>query len=440
MAMAYVNEDFSQSTEKNAADGFDELVERKKRETMYELRQLQLGEKPVTGRDSINKLDSFFGKRMEVVKQAEHANVPVNTDRVEEHRPESVVVEVTTLFENRPVTSVLQSTTFRRQLENIVRSSISEYHRAASAAPAPAPVRPAPAARSPPAVIPPPPLPPSHRAVEQIPEEDDISFESSSDSLGAVNNWFSGENSRTGSGIVISNDEWTRTVNILEDRREDLVADISELVRRQLVTSTLESPTRDRLESTVLSHLNSTGTDGRRVAEYINTIHSNDIIHRNDFSNLGIMPPVDNSDSLSMISATAHTVPYSQSNRALHQQMKSMKDQFEELKKMMQLSLDMQMDLQRSIRQEVAASLSAVNEPSSAAATTASRYQSYPANDNQCLICLENDADTVLYQCGHLCMCQGCAYALKERSAKCPVCRAPIKDMLRVYKCSINKS
>ena len=57
-----------------------------------------------------------------------------------------------------------------------------------------------------------------------------------------------------------------------------------------------------------------------------------------------------------------------------------------------------------------------------------------PLDDTHCLICLDATADTVLYQCGHLCMCYTCGLQLKNRGSNCPVCRAPIKDIMRVFK------
>jgi len=54
-------------------------------------------------------------------------------------------------------------------------------------------------------------------------------------------------------------------------------------------------------------------------------------------------------------------------------------------------------------------------------------------SDCQCLICLDKPVDTVLYQCGHMCLCYGCGMQLKQRGAHCPVCRAPIRDIIKAY-------
>lgn len=93
---------------------------------MYELRQIQHGERPVTGQNRRENINQFFAKHLEAPAGSEgKENVPANVDAVEEHRPESVVVEVEGLFEQRRVSSVLQSTAFRRSLERIIRGSIT---------------------------------------------------------------------------------------------------------------------------------------------------------------------------------------------------------------------------------------------------------------------------------------------------------------------------
>ncbi|CAH0553941.1 unnamed protein product [Brassicogethes aeneus] len=54
----------------------------------------------------------------------------------------------------------------------------------------------------------------------------------------------------------------------------------------------------------------------------------------------------------------------------------------------------------------------------------------------ECTICYENSIDAVLYMCGHMCMCYECA--LQQWRGKggghCPLCRAVIKDVIRIYK------
>jgi len=50
-------------------------------------------------------------------------------------------------------------------------------------------------------------------------------------------------------------------------------------------------------------------------------------------------------------------------------------------------------------------------------------------DDKTCVICLENERCVALIPRGHLCLCRGCS----ATQTKCPVCRTPIKDLLRTF-------
>jgi hypothetical protein len=50
-----------------------------------------------------------------------------------------------------------------------------------------------------------------------------------------------------------------------------------------------------------------------------------------------------------------------------------------------------------------------------------------------CVICTEAEVSTVFYKCGHMCACNLCAFTLKQRRAKCPICRAPITDVIQAF-------
>ena len=54
---------------------------------------------------------------------------------------------------------------------------------------------------------------------------------------------------------------------------------------------------------------------------------------------------------------------------------------------------------------------------------------------NECTVCLEKPCDSVVYTCGHVCMCFECAINIKEsRDPLCPICRQDIKDVIRIFK------
>nr|CAG4643824.1 EOG090X03H5 [Lepidurus arcticus] len=54
----------------------------------------------------------------------------------------------------------------------------------------------------------------------------------------------------------------------------------------------------------------------------------------------------------------------------------------------------------------------------------------------ECTICYERGVDSVLYSCGHMCMCYDCAVQLwrGRGGGQCPMCRAMIKDVIRIYR------
>ena len=117
------------------------------------------------------------------------------------------------------------------------------------------------------------------------------------------------------------------------------------------------------------------------------------------------------------------------------------------------LSLRLQGDIHKAIRQEVAAAMAAprrgdqdqppfaavggtATAPGSATISAARVDASRTPDDSalgRCVICLDGCIDTVLYRCGHLCLCQSCAAIQQGRCGSCPVCRAPIVDVLKVY-------
>ncbi|CAN0008302.1 unnamed protein product [Lampetra planeri] len=59
---------------------------------------------------------------------------------------------------------------------------------------------------------------------------------------------------------------------------------------------------------------------------------------------------------------------------------------------------------------------------------------SSPRGRGECTICFENPADSVIYTCGHLCLCYACGQRLRRQiNPACPICRRLIKDVIRTY-------
>ncbi|XP_058236170.1 E3 ubiquitin-protein ligase NEURL1 isoform X1 [Hemibagrus wyckioides] len=68
-----------------------------------------------------------------------------------------------------------------------------------------------------------------------------------------------------------------------------------------------------------------------------------------------------------------------------------------------------------------------------------SKSPTFPSSSSswldECSICYENAVDTVIYACGHMCLCYSCGLRLKKMAnACCPICRRAIKDIIKTYR------
>ncbi|XP_015205407.1 E3 ubiquitin-protein ligase NEURL1B isoform X2 [Lepisosteus oculatus] len=59
-----------------------------------------------------------------------------------------------------------------------------------------------------------------------------------------------------------------------------------------------------------------------------------------------------------------------------------------------------------------------------------------PTSKNaECTVCFDQEVDTVIYTCGHMCLCNDCGLKLKKQSNSCcPICRRTIKDVIKIYR------
>ena len=54
---------------------------------------------------------------------------------------------------------------------------------------------------------------------------------------------------------------------------------------------------------------------------------------------------------------------------------------------------------------------------------------------NECSVCFEKAVDTVIYTCGHMCLCYECAVDIRDnQGGLCPMCRQPIKDLIKTFR------
>ena len=195
--------------------------------------------------------------------------------------------------------------------------------------------------------------------------------------------------------------------------REQVLTDISNLVNQQLVSSILRSDFRSTLEDRILDRLSRSGTDGQRTRQLVQEATR-------------LTPRV---------TPRSEITGASRAQFANAREVRELKDELSEMKNLLKLSLEMQMDMQRAFKQEISALISnTFVDSASARLVNTSRV----CQEGHCVICTEKEVDSVFYQCGHMCTCYMCSVNLKQKNHNCPVCRAPINDILRVFKANLD--
>ncbi|KAI7737842.1 hypothetical protein M8C21_020176, partial [Ambrosia artemisiifolia] len=106
--------------------------------------------------------------------------------------------------------------------------------------------------------------------------------------------------------------------------------------------------------------------------------------------------------------------------------MEQLHQEIMELRKSIKSCVNMQVKMQQSLKQNAVAASATC--PAQKKERNTHGFVKY-----NCFICRVMQVDSLLYRCGHMCACFKCAVEMQRTSGECPICEAPIVDIVKAF-------
>ncbi|KAH0751076.1 hypothetical protein KY290_030308 [Solanum tuberosum] len=216
--------------------------------------------------------------------------------------------------------------------------------------------------------------------------------------------------------------------------------ELRELLSRRRVSNLLQSGFRESLDQLIQSYVERQGhasewymdgtssspddTDHELLQEYDNQ----DGPQINSESNPFAMTSLHVEPSLQLIGTDWEAI------HELRNDVVRLQQRMDNMQRMFEKCMEMQVELQRTVHQNVSAALNRYACSTDIDACEDSVQSKWDnVRKGICCLCSNSSIDALLYRCGHMCTCLKCAEKLIQRNGKCPMCRAPVIEAIRAF-------
>ncbi|XP_027773229.1 uncharacterized protein LOC107022532 [Solanum pennellii] len=219
--------------------------------------------------------------------------------------------------------------------------------------------------------------------------------------------------------------------------------ELRELLSRRRVSNLLQSGFRESLDQLIQSYVERQGhasewyMDGTSSSpddmehELLQEYDNQDGAQINSESNSFSVTSLHVEPSLQLIGTDWEII------HELRNDMVRLQQRMDNMQRMFEKCMEMQVELQRTVHQNVSAALNRY-----ACSTDIDACEDSVLNDESkwdnvrkgiCCLCPNSSIDALLYRCGHMCTCLKCAEKLVQWNGKCPMCRVPVNEAIRAF-------